>query len=201
LARALDLARILDRELARTIAPAPDAHHHVHTLATELVDVLGLASARARDLAMGEAVLFDSQLNRHLGRAHDVARAVTRDVALAHDLGRYDHLACALSLARTVSAVLDDVRRLVAAGYVTGGQGRSRATRAARRMTCWSVRMLPPAMQPRYREELAAELIELRDQPRQRQLGYALRLLVQSVNLRRTLRQAPAMAPARELRR
>jgi len=65
------------------------------------------------------------------------------------------------------------------------------------RVAGWSVRLLPVQERERYRDEFAAELSELRGEPRRSQVGYALRLLLYSVRLRRVLRQ-PGPVPARQ---
>jgi hypothetical protein len=65
----------------------------------------------------------------------------------------------------------------------------SRVSRLARRVAGWTVRLLPAPDRARYRDELAAELYELRESSRRAQLAYAVRLLVRSVSLRRALRQ------------
>ena len=74
------------------------------------------------------------------------------------------------------------------------GAGEHGGSASARRVACWSARMLPMAHRARYHDEFVAELFDLQAKPRLTQLAYALRLLARSVGLRRALRHP--MPPA-----
>lgn len=74
--------------------------------------------------------------------------------------------------------------------------GERRVARMPLRMAELSVWMLPAENRPRYRQEFEEELFELGDQPRRVQLGYAMRLLVRSVALRRALLHSARTAPS-----
>lgn len=73
-----------------------------------------------------------------------------------------------------------------------------RPGRAALRMAEWSVRVLPVRDQSRYRKEFESELFELRERSRRVRLGYAARLLVRSVALRRALLDVTPVPSVRE---
>lgn len=68
----------------------------------------------------------------------------------------------------------------------------------ANRVVGWSTWLLPAAERARYRDEFSAELAELDGESWRYQMGYALRLLVFSVQLRRVLRQPGPVAPVRQ---
>ena len=181
--RALALDRTLDDAHDRTLTLALyrdlDRHSRARTLA--LVGVLSDARDRVRALAGALADARDRVRLRDLDRplAHGLARDLDRARAHARALA----FALANNLAHAVGRVLS-----LAPLAVIDGSGANVDTavpsRGCRRLVTLVVRVLPAGQRARYAEEFRTEMGEL---PRDKQLGYGLRLLIRSWTLRRVL--------------
>jgi hypothetical protein len=212
-----DHARTLARGRARALARA-HAHAHALALARAHAHALDrtpdgtqaparapapdLTRALALDLARARSLARDLTCARDFTRARDVTRDLTRDLdrVITRDLDLAAFIHRAHTNARQLANLLDHAIAQAMVTTSTAGkqEQRRRASRAARRVVRWSVRVLPAVAQARYRQEFEAELFDLRERSRWVQLRYAMRLLVRSVWLRRALRQSAPMVPARK---
>lgn len=174
-----NLVRYHDRALALALYRDLDRHSRARTLA--LVGVLSDARDRVRALAGALADARDRVRLRDLDRplAHGLARDLDRARAHARALA----FALANNLAHAVGRVLS-----LAPLAVIDGSGANVDTavpsRGCRRLVTLVVRVLPAGQRARYAEEFRTEMGEL---PRDKQLGYGLRLLIRSWTLRRVL--------------
>lgn len=164
------------------------------------------ASALARALAQVDDRTEDADaaelLRRAVNRTLVVAARCDLPAAVVYQLGWVsmhardpvlagggpNALRAAGQLVRALERTLEAVRSMPRTGRTEGLAGR---------VLRWSLWPLPASERLRYRDELEAELHELRAEPRRRQVGYAVRLLVRSPGLRRALRTPPAGAPAK----
>ncbi|WP_158882383.1 hypothetical protein [Amycolatopsis anabasis] len=110
--------------------------------------------------------------------AHRMTRS-GRDTLLSKLLTHYSELL--IDIARAIRE--PDPRLAAARSRRVASEGGESA------LLGWVIRLLPAHERSRYREEISAELYDLRDEPRRLRIAYTLRLCTRAFGLRRALRQ------------